>query len=285
MKFSKASKTLIALYLFELSVWIMLTVATKHTAVTQGFLFDVVLKIFHLTGDVLFTVGGLFGLSKVNAWGGFRSAMGRVIFFISLGLITWGIGSFIWFWYLFYGKIDIPYPSIADGIYVLSWPLWGIGIWNLSRVIGAKSYISTTLGKILLFVVPVITLSLSYYLLIVVARGGKIDFTADKAKLIFDLFYPIAGMVLFTAVGIVYTLSFKLLGGRYKTPILLLFFGFLLNFISDFAFAYTTTAGTYFNGHVIDLMYATAMLLIGTGINNLDPTLYKNTYETHENHT
>lgn len=275
MKFSKSSIILTVIFFLELFVWIILAIATGHKAVTEGFLFDGVLKVFHLTGDILFVLGGLLGLNTARTWGGFKSSIGKTIIFISLGLITWGLGGFMWFWYLFYGHIEIPYPSLADVGFVLALPLWSLGVCHLAKATGAKFELRKTRGKIILFLVPILACIFSYYLLITIARGGMIDFSVNRAQLFFNLAYPLGDVLIFTTIGVIYLLSNKLLGGKYKKTIFTLFIGFIIMYGADFLFSYTTTNESYFNGNYVDMLFSSAIWVISVSINNLIPLVDK----------
>jgi hypothetical protein len=275
MRLSRESKIITFVFILNTLIVAYLTIVTKHTPVLDGPLFHYGVKGFLLTLNLFIYLTGFFGLLKAHAWGGWKSVMGRAVGSLSLGMITWATGNMIWVWYLFYANVEVPYPSLADAIFVLSWPLWSYGVWNLSKATGAKFGLRTTGGKFLLVLVPLACAALSYYLLIMVARGGVIDFNVDSLQLFFDLFYPFGSMVIFSIVGVVYMLSRNFLGGRYRIAILLLFLGFIGNYISDFTFSYTTNTGTYFNASLIDYIFSVSLYLISMGITNLDPNMIK----------
>lgn len=217
-------------------------------------------------------VGGLVGYFRIaNKWGGFSSYLGRALSFLSLGLITWGIGQMVWSYYTIAQIAEVPYPSFADPAYIISWPLWIVGMINLSRATGAKLIIKKQ-GKLLLYSIPIFATVASYWLLFVVARGGVIDTASGMVKLFFDLAYPIGDIVILTIALLVLGLSFNYLGGKFKLSILGIIAGFVFNYIADFSFSYTTTKETYYNGHWVDLLFPTAMALLVYGILSFDPT-------------
>ena len=201
-----------------------------------------------------------------------KSNVGRALFFIAAGTTAWGVGQM--FWSLYYNilmKVDIPYPSLADVGYIVAIPLWVIGIINLSYATGVKFSLKNVMGKLFLFILPIVLIAFSYYLLIDVARAGQIsDFKGGAYKVFFDLAYPLGDVLILTLSVLVYGLSFKYLGGRYKFPILSIILGFIVQYITDFSFSFVTTNNTYFNGHWVDILFPTAMALIVFGINNFD---------------
>lgn len=213
--------------------------------------------------------GGIFGFFHARKWGNFKSVVGRTIICLSLGLISWSVGNFIFGYYNLFLDISIPYPSVADVAYILSWPLWAIGIVNLSRATGMKFQLKKMSGKIGLFIIPTLVIALSYYLLFVVARGGVLDLSISL-KGFFDIFYPIGDVVILSLALLVYGLSLNYLGGKFKLPILLILIGFTLNFFSDFSFSFTTTQETFFVGSWVDFLFVTTMFILSLGVNLIE---------------
>jgi hypothetical protein len=57
----------------------------------------------------------------------------------------------------------------------------------------------------------------------------------------------------------------------YKAAIYLILGAFVANYFADFTFSYTTSLGTYYNGSLADILFATTMFIFGAGIALLDP--------------
>ena len=270
-KHGGASKVLlIVVYLITVLFWIAFVASTKYTATYTGPYFDYLLKPFLVGMTILPILGGIFGLVNAQHWGSTRSVVGRSLLGLSAGLIAWGGGMVVWNYYLFFTDIAVPYPSLADAIFILSWPLWTYGIFQLSRATGVTFALRSLQGKIMLFIVPFVVGIISYYLVFNVARGGVIDWTSGTSKLIFDVFYPIGDIVIATITVLVYTLSRRFLGGVYKNAVLILLAGFMFNYLSDIIFSYTTTQGTYFNGHFVDFLFTTTMFVLSMAIAMFD---------------
>jgi len=217
-------------------------------------------------------IGAIVGFCNANRWGGLKSYLGKAVGFVSAGTLFWAIGMLIWCYYIFIAKVEIPYPSFADAAFILSWPLWTIGVLHLSKATGVKFALREISGKILIVVVPLVAIALAYYLLVPVARGGVIDFDPTQTwKLFFDLFYPIGSAVIFTLTLTFFTLSSGFLGGKYRLPIVILMLAFLVNFFADITFSYTTTNETYFNGYYPDMLFATGMFLFSLSLALISP--------------
>jgi hypothetical protein len=58
-------------------------------------------------------IGAWIGLDALKFFS-FKSAFGKALFFISLGVITYGLGTVVFFYYNMFLQTEIAYPSIAD---------------------------------------------------------------------------------------------------------------------------------------------------------------------------
>src|SRR3989344_4415604 len=270
---TKITFLMTAIYVITVIFWVAFIFNSGYTPTYEGSTYELLLKPFLIGMTALPILGGMFGLYRAYEWGGLRSAIGRSVSSLSLGVIFWGLGMVIWNYYLFAGIEEIPYPSLADAAFILSWPLWALGVTYLSRATGVKFALRSVKGKIQLLIIPIIAMAASYYMLIEVARGGVIELDfSSLSKLFFDLFYPIGTAVILAMALTFFTLSLDFLGGIYKTPIVILIIAFLVNFLSDFTFSLTTTNGTYFNGHFVDFLFLTAMYLLATSLSMMSPS-------------
>lgn len=260
------SEVIVSIFAVMIVWWLL--IAARHLQNTvENFLFGATLGVLPI-------VGALFGLTNAQRWGWLKSSMGKATLFLSAGLITWGVGTLVFAYYNIVLQIAVPYPSLADAFYIMSWPLWGIGIFHLSKATGAKYGLNSLVGKYILLFVPLVVVILSYYLLVVVARGGMFHFTdSGMLKIFFDLAYPIGDIIILTMATIIYGLSYNYFGGRFKSAIYLILIGFVINYIADFSFSYTTTIETFYSGDWVDLLFTTAMLLLSLGIVMLNPKL------------
>lgn len=258
---------LTSVYIFTAVVWTGCYLTdTKYSSI--NYWYQLLLALIPL-------MGGVFGIMNAKRWGLFSSQLGRAVFFLSLGLITWGLGQIYWSYATIAQIAEVPYPSLADVGYLISWPLWTIGIIYLSKATGARFALKNFRGKTSLFLIPLLAAAASYYLLIEVARGGTFDTSGGFFKLFCDLAYPVGDLVILTIALLVLGLSFNYLGGRYKPAILLIIVGYMMNYVTDFSFSYTTTAETYYNGHWVDVLFPTVMATLSLGLLLLDPNRAK----------
>jgi hypothetical protein len=211
--------------------------------------------------------GGIIGMLRAKLWGGLRSALGKAVFFISLGLFWWGFGESIWSYYNFFEGVAAPYPSLADIGFAQSIFFWVLGAFFLAKASGAWfAFRKSAKARVFTFMAPVLLLAASYYLLVVVARGGTLIPEGDPLlKLILDIAYPLGDFLAATFALVVFTLSYKYFGGFYKRSIMLILLGLAVMYFADFVFSYTTTIGTFYNGNWGDLMLTTGLSLLTFG--------------------
>lgn len=253
------------IYILTAVFWLVLTAITGHSSSDAGLYFQLLLFIIPF-------LGALVGFANAKKWGGFSSALGKATNFIAAGTFFWSVGMLIWNYYIFISKVEVPYPSLADASFILSWPLWAIGVIYLSKATGVKFALRSLMGKISLFVIPFIAIIGSYYTLVVVARGGVLELDGSSGwKLFFDLFYPIGTAVIMAIALTFFALSVNFLGGKYKVPIIVLVLAFIVNYLADFTFSLTTTYETYFNGHFVDFLFVTGMFLFALSLSLLRP--------------
>ncbi len=247
-------------YLIVLFVYWALINTTSYTTSFFNYLYSFFLCLIPL-------YGGIIGISKSKIWGGMQSALGKAVFFISSGLISWGIGGLIWSYYNFFLKIPAPYPSWADIGFAPSIFLYGIGIVFLSKATGAGFGLKSKTAKFFTIIAPIIIFILSYYVLITIARNGVLISNSNSLlKSILDIAYPLGDFISLTIAIIISGLSFKYIGGIYKFDVISILLGVGIMFLGDFSFSYTTTIGTYYNGNLSDLILTVGLFFFSFGI-------------------
>lgn len=259
MHINTYQKALLAYLVILLGFWVALLYSQQTDSFWNYF--------YSFAFSLVPLVAGFLGCFLAKEWGWFKSAIGKAVLFISLGSFSWGAGSMVWSYYNFFMDIPAPYPSLADIGFVASLPLWVLGVINLSKATGAKFSLKKTMGKVLLFILPVIIIVLSYYLLVVVARGGVLLSAGNgfDLKLLLDLAYPIGDVVILSLALLIFGLSINYLGGFYRHSIMVMLLGFGLMYFADFVFSYTTTLETFYNGNFGDLLFTLALSLISFG--------------------
>ena len=226
--------------------------------------------LYSFSTAVLAFIGGIMGLLVSRHWGGSKSSVGKAVLLMSLGTTSWSLGNFVWSFYNFVLHLEMPYPSLADLGYTLAVPLWAIGVFYLSQATGAKFSLRKLKGRMLLVLLPLVAAVFSYYFLFVIARDSSIEVEGGLLKIFLDFYYPLGDWVILTMSFLLFGLSLKYLGGRFRLPVFITLLGFVIMFLADFFFSYTTTVGTYYNGNFPDLLFAVAMFVISFGVVSFD---------------
>ncbi|MDP3697855.1 MAG: hypothetical protein Q8R55_07685, partial [Candidatus Taylorbacteria bacterium] len=187
------------------------------------------------------------------------------------GVVAWGIGSIIFAYYNLVLGIEVPSPGLADVVYVLSYPFWALGLINLGKGIGAGYKLRTPKGRVALVLVPILGFALTYFIFVTIAQGGEFDFgDAGAIKIFINIFFPLGDFVIITALGLIYSLSYRMFGGRFKWPINILLIGQFLLYCADSGFSYTAIQGTFYVANWVDLLFAHAMFLLAISVNALN---------------
>ncbi|OGG53889.1 hypothetical protein A2851_03225 [Candidatus Kaiserbacteria bacterium RIFCSPHIGHO2_01_FULL_53_29] len=210
--------------------------------------------------------GGIVAMLRSDIWGRFKSAVGKAVFFTGLGVFCWGVGELIWSYYNLVLNVAAPYPSLADIGFAPSIFFYSLGAYYLSKAAGAQFGLRHPLAKVFVAVTPLVVFAFSWWMLIMVARGGVLVPEGEPLlKAILDIMYPLGDFVGLAIAIIVSGLSFRYLGGRYMWDIIAIFLGLFFMYVGDTIFSYTTTVGTFYNGQFGDLMLSTGTFLLTYG--------------------
>lgn len=268
---NKMHIVLIFSYLLGASAWLL-------DLYYQGFTFDPTLRTITNTTIVFLAImttvpfaGSVIGIMLARQWGGTTSYLGRALIGISLGLLSWACGMIVWNVYLLVLKVEVPYPSSADYIFIMSWPLWIYGVLQLTKVVGVRSHLQKSGTVIKSLPALFFTFAVICYGTVWFSRSGTITDVefGFSPKLFFDVFYPLGTILISSVIFASYLWSKNTLGGKLKRPILFIFAGFIVNYFADTFFSYSTNNEAYFNGHFSDMLFLTAMFLISFGVSKI----------------
>ncbi|MDB5164406.1 MAG: domain S-box protein [Candidatus Saccharibacteria bacterium] len=213
-------------------------------------------------------IGGLIGMFKASIWGGLKSALGKAVFFVSFGLVLWGLGETVWSYYNFFRDVPAPYPSLADIGFAPSIFFWILGTAFLSIATGAMFALKKShWAKVFVILAPLVLLVPSYYLQVHVARSGVLIPDGETTlKAILDIAYPFGDFLALTFAAVVYALSYRYFGGLYRKAVTFILAGLAVMYAADSIFSYSTTRGTYYNGDWGDLLLSLGLFLLTFGI-------------------
>jgi PAS domain S-box-containing protein len=168
--------------------------------------------------------------------------------------LSWGLGEVIWSYYEVFQGQDVPFPSAADGGYLLAIPLAILGVFAFTS---APSRLASRSETVLAG--SIVALSL---LFVAWAAGLGEVFAQSPQTLdaqVISLAYPVGDIVIMTVLVVALRRA-----RRQEVPRMLILLGGLgLIAIGDSAFAYLTASGAYgASGSVLDAGWFVGYLLV-----------------------
>jgi hypothetical protein len=237
-------------------------------------------ELFSDTYWVLPLIGAIFGLGVSRKWGGFKSTFGKSISFFSLGLFAQCFGQIVSSVYARVLQVEIPYPSLGDVGYLGGTVLYIIGTYYLAKTIGVKFSLKKFSNKILAFVLPLILLSISYYIFL---SGHEYDFS-QPLTVFLDFGYPLGHAMYLSLALLALLLSRKVLGGVMQSKVLWVLGALFMQYIADFTFLYRYSRELYVAGSITDGLYLVSYLIMSLALLNL-ATAYRQIQEgKHQQH-
>lgn len=221
--------------------------------------------LFGAAYPVLALVGGINGLLISRIYGGWSSVMGRGIIYLSLALLGQVFGQFIWTYYNIIAQVEVPYPSLADLGYISVIPFNILAMWSFAKASGVKLSLQRFHGKIMAALIPLILLMIVYALFL---RDYQLDFS-DPVRIFLDFAYPSGEAVYISLAILTYVLCRNLLGGIMRQKILFFIFAFTVQFLTDYTFLFSISRDFYYNGGIVDLMYASSFAIYSLALFNL----------------
>jgi len=218
---------------------------------------------FSDTYGVLALIGGIAGIGIAQAWGGFKSLIGKALMFFSLGLLAQALGQAVYSIYFFWLGEEVPYPSLGDIGYFGSVLLYIYAIYCLAKVSGVHFTLRSLKNKIYAFLVPLVLLVFSYYIFL---KDYQRDSDTSLIATLLDFGYPL-GQAVYIAIAILaFLLSRRILGGIMRSRILLLLLALLIQYIADFVFLYQANREIWAAGGISDFIYLAAYFVMAIAL-------------------
>lgn len=189
----------------------------------------------------------IFALKKY--WEGLDSRLTRVWLYFALGLILLFLGELTRGIYALALNVAIPYPSIADAFWLVSY------IPFLSALISYLSLVQPAISKRIRevsYATVLVNATVFSYLFIIPAAFSE----GNTLTRIINIAYPSLDLILlaFSIEGLLVFTTTRLKGKIDKVWILLNA-GILMKVIADSLFSYATAKNTYYNGHPLELFF------------------------------
>ena len=167
---------------------------------------------------------------------------------ITVGLLTWSGGDFVWTIWL-NDVANPPYPSIADPLYLAMYPAMYAAIVLLVRSQFRQVDMAMWLdGVVVGLTLAAIGAALIFPAILGTSRG-------DTGGIAVNLAYALGDLLLLLFVSVAFALS----GWRPGRQWLLLALGIVLMACADMIFLYEEAKGTYVAGGILDTMWPASM--------------------------
>lgn len=220
------------LFFVAYSVWWLFF---TFSGITPGIQYD----LFTVTYGLIAAWGSYWGFRISKDWGGLKSIMGKSIFFFALGLAFQELGQLIYTYYIYFLKIEVPYPSWGDLFFFGSIPFYCIAVVHLAKASGIRISLRSVGGKLQAVFIPVVMVLSSYFIFL---KGYAVDFS-DPIRVFLDFGYPLGDAVYISLAILTYTLTKGVLGGIMKVRVLLVLIALLFQYIADWTFSYQASRG------------------------------------------
>jgi|SRR3989344_4478088 len=206
--------------------------------------------------------GGICGFYVAKKWGGAKSIIGMSILMFSLGLFAQEVGQLVYFSYIFYANIQIPYPSWGDFGYFGSIVFYIYGVFLLGKASGINISLRNFRSKVQAIIIPLLLLIVSYFIFL---NGYEFDWS-HPLTIFLDFGYPFGQVIYISIALLTYLLSRSVLGGEMKNKVLFILFALLLQYAADFTFLYQSSRDTWQAGGINDYMYLVAYFVMTLGL-------------------
>jgi hypothetical protein len=218
----------------------------------------VLTSLFKLIGLVIALITAFLAYSRLDSGDPQR----RPWLLMAGGLLLYAGGQSVLAVYQVLLGVRIPFPSIGDPLFVLSYPLI-VGALFWFCVISIRS--GLPLGKPLVFWSP------AFIVLILFVAGSHSLLSPIAAaddpglEIALNVFYPVASFIALAPCLVMLRTGLKFRGGRLLLVWLPMTLGFAAVLVSDILFAYLVTAEMAWIEPGVDFLYTSGYALIPIG--------------------
>jgi len=217
----------------------------------QDPLYDAVEIILYLTPPIVAVISSGYLLKRF--W---KSSIPPLFLGLFLGLFLWLTAEITWEIYRCFLAIEIPYPSVADVVWIIGYIPFGyvmVSLYNMSKIA-----LKTKTKVVSLAFASLMAIIVAFFLI----EPLLIYPSDDLATTFFDLAYPLFDVFFaFFSISILFSLLVVKRGLKwFPVPLF-----FAINVLADLLFSYLTSQEMYFNGHPVDVLWMLAYWVIAYG--------------------
>jgi hypothetical protein len=224
------------------------------------------------TYSIIALTGAFSGIMVAKKWGLFKSSFGRALGYLSAGLVMQFFGQLIYGLYFRLGNVELAFPSVGDIPFLFTGIFYGLGVYNLLKVIVFKGGIFKPRTVLFLGVIATIsTLCLAYAAFLHLAihdERGAIYSVVNAAYPLIQVFYFLLGLVALMQAK-------RIAGGKMFYPVVAVLVALVAQYLADFSFLYQSYHDTWEAASSNDLFYVIAYGLMAYAILTIDKTRRK----------
>ena len=174
---------------------------------------------------------------------------------LAIAQFSYAIGDVIWAYYELVLN-ESPFPSLADGPYVLRYLLFLIGL----LILPAAQITSKERIKLVLDTAIVMIASIVLFWTLIIAPTIELSADADELTLLLSVAYPVMDLMLLFAL---IDLLLRRLGFPGQRALLLLAAGTTFLIVTDSVFNRQSLDGTYISGGMLDNGWIMTYIMVG----------------------
>jgi diguanylate cyclase (GGDEF)-like protein len=173
--------------------------------------------------------------------------------FLCAGTAAWALGELVWGYYEVGLGIEVPFPSLADAVYLSAYPLLLVGMLYLATSSRVMAQLRTVLDAMIVTVVA--TAPVWVYVLKPIATTSG----STPLETILGLAYPAGDLLLLFGLSVA---ALRRQGDQQGNILGLFCLGLLLFLAADMAFALQSTSGAFATGSLVDIGWLSGYCLI-----------------------
>jgi hypothetical protein len=194
-------------------------------------------------------------ISVVNYFRIGRSKMANLSLGFALGLISWMLGLAVYTYAYYVLGTGLPYLSVADAFYLLSYPPMILGAVGMLRPF-SKAVVKRE------WLIVAVTGFVLYVLVTVYVIPPSVNALSGPLEASVTILYPSLDIVLFL---LLFPLYFATKAGVFQKAFTFVTLGAALFALGDLAYAYLSVTGLYYDGHPMDLLLFFGCVSVGYG--------------------
>ncbi|MEM3578625.1 MAG: hypothetical protein QXL54_00160 [Candidatus Bathyarchaeia archaeon] len=185
------------------------------------------------------------GFSLERYWRKAKSSFSKAWLYFTAGLFLWFMGETVWAGYTLILGVEIPYPSVADVFWLAGYILFFIALYLYVKIFGGALTKKTLAASMAATVV--LTIIVTGVLLTPILWVEE-----DPVALVADFAYPLFDLALFSVAHLGLIVFWK---GKLGKSWLFINAAIAMDACADIIFSYATAHGTYYSGHILELLY------------------------------